>query len=140
MVVNPHTGNTRTIVPCGGRCVYAFDPYFSPDGHSIAYSRTVAPPNAHDPPEWKLYSAIFIVGLDGKNSQQVSTTPKRHKGQLATETSDPVISPNGKMLTFIRTNYQKENGRSAVLDRKSTRLNSSHANISYAVFCLKKKK
>src|SRR3712207_8433956 len=30
-------------------------------------------------------------------------------------------------------------GRQAVLDRKSTRLNSSHANISYAVFCLKKK-
>src|SRR3712207_8917695 len=34
-------------------------------------------------------------------------------------------------------------GRGAVLrkflDRKSTRLNSSHANISYAVFCLKKK-
>src|SRR5947209_10939250 len=28
----------------------------------------------------------------------------------------------------------------AVRDRKSTRLNSSHANISYAVFCLKKKK
>src|SRR3712207_3447667 len=28
----------------------------------------------------------------------------------------------------------------AMLDRKSTRLNSSHANISYAVFCLKKKK
>src|SRR3712207_8072706 len=27
-----------------------------------------------------------------------------------------------------------------VEDRKSTRLNSSHANISYAVFCLKKKK
>src|SRR5476651_1515871 len=32
-------------------------------------------------------------------------------------------------------------GRPALdLDRKSTRLNSSHANISYAVFCLKKKK
>src|SRR3712207_8196416 len=29
---------------------------------------------------------------------------------------------------------------SARIDRKSTRLNSSHANISYAVFCLKKKK
>src|SRR3712207_8832606 len=27
----------------------------------------------------------------------------------------------------------------ALVDRKSTRLNSSHANISYAVFCLKKK-
>src|SRR5258707_10842438 len=30
-------------------------------------------------------------------------------------------------------------GRSGSEDRKSTRLNSSHANISYAVFCLKKK-
>src|SRR3712207_7959263 len=30
--------------------------------------------------------------------------------------------------------------RAALKDRKSTRLNSSHANISYAVFCLKKKK
>src|SRR5258707_8994198 len=30
--------------------------------------------------------------------------------------------------------------RSKEIDRKSTRLNSSHANISYAVFCLKKKK
>src|SRR5258707_12087054 len=30
--------------------------------------------------------------------------------------------------------------RSKTEDRKSTRLNSSHANISYAVFCLKKKK
>src|SRR3712207_9377866 len=31
-------------------------------------------------------------------------------------------------------------GRGETVDRKSTRLNSSHANISYAVFCLKKKK
>src|SRR3712207_8882618 len=30
--------------------------------------------------------------------------------------------------------------RQREVDRKSTRLNSSHANISYAVFCLKKKK
>src|SRR2546427_6404115 len=30
--------------------------------------------------------------------------------------------------------------RSATRDRKSTRLNSSHSQISYAVFCLKKKK
>src|SRR5690554_8146764 len=29
---------------------------------------------------------------------------------------------------------------SAIVDRKSTRLNSSHVRISYAVFCLKKKK
>src|SRR3712207_8663237 len=31
-------------------------------------------------------------------------------------------------------------GRAPAVDRKSTRLNSSHAYISYAVFCLKKKK
>src|SRR3712207_7638078 len=33
-----------------------------------------------------------------------------------------------------------DNGLRTDRDRKSTRLNSSHANISYAVFCLKKKK
>src|SRR5437868_10124430 len=31
-------------------------------------------------------------------------------------------------------------GQSCEIDRKSTRLNSSHVSISYAVFCLKKKK
>src|SRR3712207_9292615 len=36
--------------------------------------------------------------------------------------------------------YQGHSVHAAPGDRKSTRLNSSHANISYAVFCLKKKK
>src|SRR3712207_8116618 len=35
---------------------------------------------------------------------------------------------------------QRVAGPDDAADRKSTRLNSSHANISYAVFCLKKKK
>src|SRR3712207_8607900 len=35
---------------------------------------------------------------------------------------------------------RREDAGVVVADRKSTRLNSSHANISYAVFCLKKKK
>src|SRR2546430_8078725 len=34
----------------------------------------------------------------------------------------------------------KDSGRGKIVDRKSTRLNSSHSQISYAVFCLKKKK
>src|SRR5947209_16213192 len=34
----------------------------------------------------------------------------------------------------------RDSERAWRVDRKSTRLNSSHANISYAVFCLKKKK
>jgi len=116
MLVNPDTDDTRTVVPCtGGRCVKASHPDFTPDGHSIAYSRVVAPPNAQDPPEWKLYSAIFIVGLDGSDPRQVTSTPKRHEGQPATETTEPAFSPNGKMLAFVRTNFQKENDRFAVL-------------------------
>src|SRR2546427_2297823 len=35
---------------------------------------------------------------------------------------------------------RRETARADVRDRKSTRLNSSHSQISYAVFCLKKKK
>src|SRR3712207_7317003 len=39
-----------------------------------------------------------------------------------------------------KTQSSIKEAREAIGDRKSTRLNSSHANISYAVFCLKKKK
>src|SRR3712207_6902669 len=42
-------------------------------------------------------------------------------------------------LELARANERFALAAEAV-DRKSTRLNSSHANISYAVFCLKKKK
>src|SRR3712207_8897171 len=44
------------------------------------------------------------------------------------------LLPKRLDVLFLRKN-QRQRG-----DRKSTRLNSSHANISYAVFCLKKKK
>src|SRR2546430_6365682 len=36
--------------------------------------------------------------------------------------------------------HSRRGGRGCLADRKSTRLNSSHSQISYAVFCLKKKK
>src|SRR3712207_8057086 len=46
---------------------------------------------------------------------------------------------------YFESKYERYTGRfnsewTAIKDRKSTRLNSSHANISYAVFCLKKKR
>src|SRR5262245_62722281 len=45
--------------------------------------------------------------------------------------------PDAKLWAPVRA---VELARKAVTDRKSTRLNSSHLGISYAVFCLKKKK
>src|SRR3712207_7681986 len=45
----------------------------------------------------------------------------------------------GEQHAVRRAAGAREDVRVRVEDRKSTRLNSSHANISYAVFCLKKK-
>src|SRR3712207_7516776 len=53
-----------------------------------------------------------------------------YSGSFASIASEPDMGPDGR--TIILDGFSK--------DRKSTRLNSSHANISYAVFCLKKKK
>src|SRR5437868_7685390 len=44
------------------------------------------------------------------------------------------------MVFLAGTNEKQSNPARSKPDRKSTRLNSSHVSISYAVFCLKKKK
>src|SRR5438034_5088261 len=65
-------------------------------------------------------------------------------GVLATTTPDPIVpgntrlEPNGEApcrATIVPGGQNRQGS-----DRKSTRLNSSHTVISYAVFCLKKKK
>src|SRR3712207_7455437 len=61
--------------------------------------------------------------------------------------TSPRSSDDGRFVVFVSaaTNLVANDTNGALdvfardLDRKSTRLNSSHANISYAVFCLKKK-
>src|SRR3712207_7218036 len=55
------------------------------------------------------------------------------------------VTGSGRLLVLFQPHLysrtaQFATGFGKALDRKSTRLNSSHANISYAVFCLKKKK
>src|SRR3712207_8423755 len=45
----------------------------------------------------------------------------------------------GSTLTVVEGGRRVAQVPTPLQDRKSTRLNSSHANISYAVFCLKKK-
>src|SRR3989449_2251194 len=57
---------------------------------------------------------------------------------------DPITGRGLKqLLPDVARSYREQRAsilRRAALDRKSTRLNSSHGYISYAVFCLKKKK
>src|SRR3712207_8907325 len=50
------------------------------------------------------------------------------------------LNPEAVMARTVPMGEVKRRDAIVVGDRKSTRLNSSHANISYAVFCLKKKK
>src|SRR5438477_7135429 len=50
------------------------------------------------------------------------------------------LSPVRRSRQVARDALQQPLRRDRDLDRKSTRLNSSHMSISYAVFCLKKKK
>src|SRR3712207_7395432 len=62
----------------------------------------------------------------------VLVVDRRHQQQAAVD--DPGLA--GHVAALIE---QEGDGAGDLQDRKSTRLNSSHANISYAVFCLKKK-
>src|SRR5437899_9870403 len=50
------------------------------------------------------------------------------------------IDPNAELWTAMEKMGRDGINQMPVIDRKSTRLNSSHLGISYAVFCLKKKK
>src|SRR3712207_7998032 len=59
-------------------------------------------------------------------------------GHIELAGDDLVGSPLSQALQDLGLAAGERADRQA--DRKSTRLNSSHANISYAVFCLKKKK
>src|ERR1041385_2729873 len=79
----------------------------------------------------KLYSAVqdqtvrFHI-LDVKSKHRV----KQHMVD--------VESGNEVPTEQIQKGFEVEPGTFVILDRKSTRLNSSHGYISYAVFCLKK--
>src|SRR3712207_8748338 len=54
------------------------------------------------------------------------------------QVAQPAVQEEADRPPLVRGRQREPRGRAG--DRKSTRLNSSHANISYAVFCLKKKK
>src|SRR3712207_6908667 len=62
--------------------------------------------------------------------------------ELEADVIEPALA-KAREIAAIAEAHREElaaSGAGEAEDRKSTRLNSSHANISYAVFCLKKKK
>src|SRR5438034_7721698 len=66
------------------------------------------------------------------------TTLFRSHGEPALAVTQPQAAPEPHLQAVARSQVHREIDRCG--DRKSTRLNSSHTVISYAVFCLKKKK
>src|SRR3712207_8396993 len=80
------------------------------------------------------YTTLFrsaIDAVDRGNELQVLIDGQRlEKARVVGDVGESLLGLDGVAGDVVAIDDQ---------DRKSTRLNSSHANISYAVFCLKKK-
>src|SRR3712207_7408001 len=90
------------------------------------------------------YTTLFrskaerLKGTPLEETLQVTDSPNGCQQSRAPFFCDYVV--NWLLKDPVLGDTMKERRRTLNKDRKSTRLNSSHANISYAVFCLKKKK
>src|SRR6266704_5806972 len=80
-------------------------------------------------------------------SLEVASAELRHMAQPwlkagAAHSKNTAVRSVARILISLPTTVygRRPEKRRSSLDRKSTRLNSSHVSISYAVFCLKKKK
>src|SRR5947209_12324229 len=86
------------------------------------------------------YTTLFRspeVRVTGRPAQN----PQREEGErLSLDVRGLEVRPAGGAQGLGERVPQLPDAQRSLPDRKSTRLNSSHANISYAVFCLKKKK
>src|SRR3712207_6885993 len=83
------------------------------------------------PPRSTLFPYTTLFRSELAQSVRVTKAPEE-------DFADRVSAANAHALS--KRGVQVSTGGHGQEDRKSTRLNSSHANISYAVFCLKKKK
>src|SRR5947209_10314633 len=91
------------------------------------------PPSSTLFPYTTLFRSRLVILARG--IRPAETDPTRHRRQMddhLTPLDRPLAVPEHPQIAHAGTGHHQ--------DRKSTRLNSSHANISYAVFCLKKKK
>src|SRR3712207_8696938 len=83
------------------------------------------------------YTTLFRSRLSLESRVALAPRPYQKEALAAWRREDlrgVVVLPTGAGKTAVAVQAIER------VDRKSTRLNSSHANISYAVFCLKKKK
>src|SRR5206468_10341060 len=106
------------------------------------------PPTLHisfftHPPTTQLYTLSLHDALPISHSW--ITKPLRSNSNRMSSASTPTISSRIGIATLSASSLSTARLAIPILeeivgDRKSTRLNSSHDQISYAVFCLKKKK
>src|SRR5258708_23652270 len=104
---------------------------------------SVAPPDGKSVEQ--LDRAVIFLGPPGAGKGTQAKELARHYGVPHLSTGDMLRENIAKGTPLgIKAEPVMKRGElvpdSLVLDRKSTRLNSSHQIISYAVFCLKKKK
>src|SRR2546422_5053955 len=83
------------------------------------------------------YTTLFRSLRRHRSAQQRNARPRAFPQPRAVK---PVMLRRGPEVPQDRLIALRKQREAADLDRKSTRLNSSHGYISYAVFCLKKKK
>src|SRR3712207_8786318 len=87
------------------------------------------------PPRSTLFPYTTLFRSPVRTRREFPARGDRCRGRERRRRVRQAVSPVGRALAVRRGSSQGRIHR----DRKSTRLNSSHANISYAVFCLKKK-
>src|SRR3712207_7992086 len=83
------------------------------------------------------YTTLF---RSHQRAQPVGVAPAPGRDVAALLLRVPAREVPGRVRGDHATVHHVHGSAERKADRKSTRLNSSHANISYAVFCLKKKK
>src|SRR3712207_7581490 len=88
------------------------------------------------PPRSTLFPYTTLFRSDSHREEEEREGPEPRLSIEQSKTVTRVAAEEARDLEA----RERERAREYPPDRKSTRLNSSHANISYAVFCLKKKK
>src|SRR3712207_8222672 len=98
------------------------------------------PPRSTLFPYTTLFRSIEETGLELPDLLNLMTKAMYSGGNDTPSKISEVIKLPPRTIQLLIEKAQERKLLDILGDRKSTRLNSSHANISYAVFCLKKKK